>query len=250
MPIIPFSNVSYSSSTGRLLRWLLSWIPSQAVVPILQGPLRGMRWIVGAQTHGMWLGSYEILVQNTLANNLKPGQVFYDVGANVGFYTLFGAKYVMPEGKVFAFEPLPRNLAYLNKHITLNSLGDITVVPCAVSNYNGDSYFQIVGNSTSHLAEAGQLKVKVITLDGYVSDCGFPPDVVKVDIEGAEIEFLEGAKQCLSENRPIIVLAVHSEQIYRRMFDLMRSLGYRIETLQGDDADERTYQDEVILKPE
>jgi hypothetical protein len=97
MPIIPFSNIQYSSRFGKILRWWLNWIPDQTVVPILQGPLSGARWITGAQTHGMWLGSYEIQLQKALASILKQGDVFYDIGANVGF--LFSVSCKVGRGK-------------------------------------------------------------------------------------------------------------------------------------------------------
>jgi len=79
-------------------------------VPILQGPLRGKKWIVGSQRHAFWLGGYEPHLQRLIAREVKPGEIFYDVGANVGFYSLLASVLVGP-GKVFAFEQLPANVA-------------------------------------------------------------------------------------------------------------------------------------------
>jgi len=80
-------------------------IPRSVRVPILQGPLRGKCWIVGSATHGCWLGSYEAVKQSAFAASVKAGGVTYDVGANVGFYTLLASALAGPRGHVFASSP-------------------------------------------------------------------------------------------------------------------------------------------------
>jgi predicted RNA methylase len=94
-------------------------------MPILQGPGRGIRWIVGAGTHGCWLGSYESEKQAVVAEALGPGMVFYDLGANAGFYTLLAARAVLPGGEVIAFEPLPENISYLRRHVERNGFRNV-----------------------------------------------------------------------------------------------------------------------------
>jgi len=206
--VIPFSDVPYKSLLGRFLRWWLRWIPPEAIVPVLQGPLRGARWIVGAQTHGMWLGSYEYRKVNALASVLRVGDVFYDIGANVGFYSLLAARLVGIEGHVYAFEPLPRNLEYLSRHIRMNNCRNITIVPCAVADCTSKRYFTVPNSSTGHFSEAGELEVETITLDDFLFDRhARSPNIIKADIEGAEIEMLEGASRCLTECRPLVFLA-------------------------------------------
>src|SRR5579864_334767 len=81
---INFSAINRSSLLGRILRLPLRLLPRGSVVPILQGPLRGRRWIVGSSTHGCWLGSYENGEQKILQASIRPGSVVYDIGANVG----------------------------------------------------------------------------------------------------------------------------------------------------------------------
>ena len=78
-------NFSNTTALGKLVRLPLRLVPRTAVVPVLSGPLRGARWIVGAATHGSWLGTYEAAKQLLIERALKPGSVFYDVGANAGF---------------------------------------------------------------------------------------------------------------------------------------------------------------------
>ncbi len=112
-----FSGVSRQTVVGKLLRLPLRLLPDGMAVPVLQGPLKGKRWLVGSSTHGCWLGSYEYEKQRLFAKKIKAGAVVFDIGANVGFYTLLTAMLVRPEGRVVAFEPVPRNIDFLRKHI-------------------------------------------------------------------------------------------------------------------------------------
>src|SRR5574341_673203 len=129
-----FSAISSNSGVGIALRYPLRWIPHERVVPVLQGRLRGKRWIVGASVHGCWLGSYEYDKQKRFVREIKKGDVVYDIGAHVGFYTLLASELVGPSGQVIAFEPLPRNLGYLHRHLALNSCKNVTVIEAAVGN--------------------------------------------------------------------------------------------------------------------
>src|ERR1700748_2608728 len=86
------SGISNESLVGRALRSPFRLIPAAATVPILQGPLRGRGGIVGSATHGCWLGSYEFETQRAFGRLVNGGDVVYDLGANVGFYTLLAAQ--------------------------------------------------------------------------------------------------------------------------------------------------------------
>ena len=86
-----FSKLSYRSFVGKLARLPLRLIPKKAVLPILQGQLRGKKWVVGAGNHSYWLGSYEMHKRQAFEREVKPGMVVFDVGANVGFYSLLAA---------------------------------------------------------------------------------------------------------------------------------------------------------------
>lgn len=87
-----FSGISSKSALGKLLRAPLQLIPADLVVPIIQGKLRGNRWV----THGCWLGNYEYEKQRLLRNSVRPGSVCFDIGAHVGFYTLLMSRVVGP----------------------------------------------------------------------------------------------------------------------------------------------------------
>ncbi len=133
MKMINFSGINAGSWRGKTLRNLLNLIPKGAIFPILQGPAKGMKWIVGPSDHGCWLGSYELKKQKQIEKYLKPGMVVYDIGAHVGFYSLLFSRAVGSEGMVYAFEPFPGNVIFLRKHRQLNKLANIIVEEYAIS---------------------------------------------------------------------------------------------------------------------
>ncbi|MCA9288851.1 MAG: FkbM family methyltransferase [Phycisphaerales bacterium] len=218
---------------GKLIRTPLRLMPSTAVVPILSGPNRGLRWVVGASTHGNWLGTFEGDKPRRMAERLKPGMTVFDVGANVGYFTLLSARSVGPEGKVFAFEPLTRNLEFLRRHVKLNALDNVAVLDSAVSEHAGTAHFSSGENhSMAHLADAGEFEVRLIGLDEEIDAGRLPdPNVLKMDIEGAESTALRGAKRMLERARPLVFLATHGPDIHAECLDLLRGVGYRVSSL-------------------
>ena len=99
---ILFLMFSYHEPLGRLARWPLKAIPKKLIVPILSGPNRGLWWVSGSFIHGCWLGWYEKPCVEFVASLIRPGMVAFDVGANVGYYTLLLARGVGPKGRVIA----------------------------------------------------------------------------------------------------------------------------------------------------
>jgi hypothetical protein len=108
MTLMNFSGLRRDTLIGRPLVLSLKLVPQSSVARLLQGRLRGARWIVGPGTHGCCLGTYELPKQREFDKAVREGHVVYDVGANVGFYSLLAACCVGENGKVHAFEPLPR----------------------------------------------------------------------------------------------------------------------------------------------
>lgn len=235
-----FSSVSRASIAGRLLRLPLRLIPRNLPVPVLQGPLRGKRWIVGSFTHGCWLGSYEYEKQKMVASLVRPGNVVYDIGAHVGFYTLLFAQLVGPSGHVYAFEPNPRNLAYLRTHIKLNHYRNVTLVPSALSDTTGPLRFegQLGSNATGHLSDTGSIEVQSFRLDEWIRQHRpKQPDYLKVDIEGAEARMLAGATQTLRVTKPSIFLATHGAVVHSECARMLENLGYLLQPI-GNAEDE------------
>ena len=211
--------------------------------------MRGMRWIVGAQNHGMWLGSYEAKKQIAIARMLRPGHIFYDIGANAGFFTLLGARCVGSSGRVIAVEPLPRNIEMLEKHLAINNISNVRIVEKAISDFVGTARFTVEGHSTSKISAEGQAVVEVTTLDTIMEELGTPPNLMKVDIEGAEIELLKGARKVLEQFRPVVFVAVHSKEIFDVLVDMAPRMKYEVEELDGTDIRSVEFCPEVVLMP-
>jgi hypothetical protein len=146
--MLDLSNINRHTLPGRMLRAPLRLIPSDLVVPVVQGPLRGARWVVGSSTHGCWLGCYEAKSQAVCVRHVSPGLVAFDLGANAGFYTLLFSRLVGSRGRVYAFEPSPRALRYLRRHVSLNALGNVVVREMAVGAVSGEVTF-VEGESLS-----------------------------------------------------------------------------------------------------
>jgi FkbM family methyltransferase len=233
-------SVAADTLFGRVLRAPLSLLPKTAAVPILRGPLRGQRWIVGSATHGCWLGTYELAKQRAFAEAVRPGQVVFDLGANVGFYTLIAAARSGSTGRVYAFEPLPRNVAFLRQHLHYkpSDAADVEVIEAAVSDIEGTAAFQESPSpAMGRLMETGGLQVKTVTLDEMVLDRGLPaPDVIKIDVEGGEKRVLDGAIKTLGRAHPVIFLATHGSRAHAECCSLLRTLGYGLSGIDGKDV--------------
>jgi len=209
---------------------VLRLLPQQARVPIVQGPLRGYRWVVGSGVHGYWLGSYEWDKRQVFEATIQPGDVVFDVGANVGFYTLLAAKLVGNTGRVFAFEPAPRNLHYLRQHLALNRVRNAAIWSVAVADRSGTLSFDAGPNShMGRISTSGEFTVQAVSLDELVTHEDLPPpNVIKMDIEGGEVQALVGARTVLTNHKPIILLATHGASVHQACCELLANCGYAL----------------------
>jgi FkbM family methyltransferase len=225
-----WTGISKTSLIGKILRLPLRLVPRRAVVPILQGPLRGMKWIVGSGNHGYWLGSYELEKRALFVKMVPPGGVVFDLGANVGYYTLLCSVLAGPGGRVYAFEPLPRNLDFLRRHLALNRIENATVIEAAVADRGGTVRFEEdASTSKGRIGAEGTLEVRSVALDDLVARERLPrPDLFKIDIEGAEFLALQGARKILAEAHPVIFLSTHSGKVHKECLVFLESLGYRV----------------------
>lgn len=225
--------ISSKTLLGRILRLPFSLIPQETEVRILRGPLRGKKWVKGAGPNAYWVGTYEVARVRAFAGAVNHGAVVYDVGANVGIYSLVASSRVGVSGRVYAFEPLDRNLRYLRRHIMLNNLQNCTVVEKAVCNEEGTRRFSVAAwePSMSRLSPDGEILVPSTTLDNcvYGEERLRPPDIIKIDVEGAEFEVLEGATRALTEFHPTVFLEIHGTQLHADCRDFLLAKGYSIE---------------------
>lgn len=200
---------------------------------MLRGPIRGMKWVKGSGPNAYWTGRYEVTRLRELSSALNPGDVFYDVGANVGIYSLYASAAVGNSGHIYAFEPLERNLRYLRQHLTLNNLHNCTVLPAAVCDREGTLSFSSANRQSSmaRLVADGEITVPSSTLDKcvYGEMRLRPPNVIKVDVEGAELQVLSGASRTLSEFHPAMFVEIHGTELHRDCRDFLLARGYHVD---------------------
>jgi FkbM family methyltransferase len=216
-----FSAVPHASVVGKFLRLPLKCLPTDMVLPVVQGPLRGMKWISGSSNHGCWLGSYEYRKQRLFDSMVDAASIVWDIGANVGFYTLLASRRA---ARVIAVEPLPENLRYLEKHVRLNGITNVEVLPAAAGHECGRQSFCLGENSSTGHLGAGTYEVNVITLDSIYEKFG-APHVIKIDVEGAEYSALLSMERCLA-TYPVIFLATHSPMLAEKCSRVLTSAGY------------------------
>lgn len=225
---------------------LTSMIPTGLPLPILTGPLRTRWWITGAAA-GVGKG-LSVLVNRSEPQQLsiaratvqaKEECICFDIGANVGFYTLL---FSMHCKHVFAFEPLPRNVGYLVRMCRLNRLENVTVLPFAVSDRAEFLSFQEGENcALGRLDAGGNQPVSTISCDEFISRYGVTPSVLKVDVEGAELSVLKGASRLLSEKKPTVFLSTHGKSQRSDCLALLSEFGYtRIVPLNSRNIDQST----------
>jgi FkbM family methyltransferase len=141
---------------------------------------------------------------------------------------------------VFAFEPLPRNITFLHRHLFLNSSRNVSVVEAAVSDTCGRVRFAPAANaSMGAVSDAGTIEVPAVSLDAFVFERRLPaPDVIKMDIEGGELRALAGARRVLDVHHPAIFLATHGADLHQACCSLLLKLGYTLEAINGGPLDE------------
>lgn len=151
-------------------------------------------------------GEFEAKQTKLFLKAVKPGDIVFDIGANVGYYTVLASKKVGRRGKVFAFEPDPHNLTFLQKNQQINNCQNVEIIEKAVADKDGKSYFlQDTSNpGESRLSNKGEITVETITLDTFISQKKIKKvDVIKIDIEGAEIQALKGGREFLKNSKNI-----------------------------------------------
>jgi FkbM family methyltransferase len=148
---------------------------------------------------------YEPITRAAFIGAVKPGMVVIDVGAHIGFYAMLAAKLLGELGTVHAVEPAEENLEFLRKNIDLNGFDHVEIHPVAAGKIRDCRVFHITGSSDSHGFYAhpntGTLKTIAVTqlpLDQLVKG---KVDLIKIDVEGAEMEVLDGMHEILYQNK-------------------------------------------------
>jgi FkbM family methyltransferase len=194
------------------------------------GPGEGLWLLLNPRTGVEYFhGKVEPEVQKVLERFLRQGMTFYDIGANIGFFSLLAARLVGESGKVISFEVDPEIAARLREHVARNRFRAISVQEMAVWSESRAVPFvradadispdRGLGHVDLSAAGTGTIEVQGVSLEDFVR--GAPaPDFIKCDAEGAELEIFRGARKLLAEERPIILCEVHSEENRRALIEL------------------------------
>jgi FkbM family methyltransferase len=204
---------------------------------VQQGVGRDIWLRLNPRTGGQFYrGQADTNLQLILRDYLKPGMVFYDIGSNNGFFSLIAARIVGPRGAVFAFEAEPRLWPNIIEVIERNDARNVQLVRSAVWSRSGHVDFNPADPLSSPdaglgkvvaQAAAGTVSVPSVCLDDFVQT-ERPPDLIKCDVEGAEVEVFLGARKLLAERRPYVECEVHSDEKGRVLSAAFEEMNYDV----------------------
>lgn len=154
---------------------------------------------------------------------LKRNGAFLDVGANIGYYSV----YMRPKVKaIYCFEPDPRAFAQLEKNVPKNA--EVHLVAAAMGETPGEARFTLAANTEiSHLSKGGQdgITVQMHSVDSFVRDHGLAVEAIKVDVEGADMGVLRGAVETMKQQQPIVIT---ESAVTAEFLQLIAGLPYRV----------------------
>ncbi len=202
---------------------------------VRRGPLAGMVIELDPRVEAdSILGAYESRIQEAMCSELRDGDKVFDVGAHFGYVALVIATCLGSSGEVVCFEPDPLAYRTLCSNVELNGASieaRITKVRAAVGASAGRATFSRGVHSTrGKLSEAGDVEVDVVTLDDARQRFGVPR-LVKVDVEGGELEVLKGGAELLRTRATIFVVETHSASLNDACKQVFESYGYESEQL-------------------
>ena len=188
-------------------------------------------------------GFFEANLTNFFINYLMEGDVFIDIGAHVGFYSLLASKLVGLEGQVHSFEPTPRTFASLQKNATMRkniSINNYAVMDCEKTisfmdygpKYSAFNSFKVrnASEEMKFLGEPKKVEVRTISIDAYCKQKNIKPTVVKIDAEGAEHIILKAMDHILDIDKPVVTIEVAGGEEWRenckKSIDILLSKSY------------------------
>ncbi|MDP3947248.1 MAG: FkbM family methyltransferase [bacterium] len=205
------------------------------------------------------------------ARIVKPGDTVVDLGANIGYFTLLFSRLVGPAGKVFAFEPEPKNFAYLRRNIEINNYKNITALEKAASDKNGTTKLFVCSYDTGHHtinqyegvdayrrgkpSEKKSIDIEMVRLDDFLRGKTPRVDVVKMDVEGAEPLAIAGMDGILKTNPNIKIVMEFFPLLIQAMgrspkefFEQLRGYEFKIFLIGGEYSMEKDAGDWPEIK--
>ena len=240
---LPLAELRRLPVLGSFVRWASEKVvprDSLAWVQIQHGPAKGLWLRLNPRTGGNYFqGGGEPEVQTAMQRYLLPGMTFYDIGANIGFFSLLAARIIGAQGHVVAFEADPEVAQRLRDHVERNHFSTISIEQKAVWSETRPVFFARTDPETSPdrglghvvaISGSNTICVQAISLDDLLQTSP-APDFLKCDVEGAEVAVFNGAKRLLKEIRPILLCETHSEENRRVLLEEFTRLGYKCESL-------------------
>jgi FkbM family methyltransferase len=224
--------------------------PMRRLYDFVYGFLKPRR--VKVQGHLMWLDEkdalelatneiYEPVETALIKKALLPGDVFIDIGANIGYYTLLAARLVGPHGRVVAFEPDPSNFRLLGKNIFQNGYSNVIPVNLAVSDRSRNAHlFRSRTNPGDHrIYDSGDrresIPIRTVSLDDYFKKLDKRVHFIKMDIQGAEAKAFQGMKGLVRANRHLGLVAEFCGKNIKncgsdpkRFLSALKSMGFKV----------------------
>jgi FkbM family methyltransferase len=211
---------SYIPGKGTLSRFLSKRLIPEPEGKVICKTLYGFDLLInpkidtGVEHSLYYFGTYEEGTLDFIISRLKPGDIFFDIGANIGLMSIVAAKSVGEKGKVYAFEANPETEKILRSNVELNHIDNIICINKAVGNSNGriniyDNWEVNRGGSTliKPSNEARSFEVELISIDSHDAYAQLPVRMVKIDVEGFEMDVLKGMEKMLTrQNAPDLIV--------------------------------------------
>ncbi len=215
------------------------------------GPRQGMKMKLRLpEENEFFLETHDPQITRLLCDLLFPSQVFLDVGAHIGYYTLLASRLIGSGGKVFAIDPSPDTVNRLREHVMFNGCQNVQVLEVAAASRDEAQQLIEYAASTLNRVEMGkgeiplpheswsprsQRSVAGRTLDSLLEDNQIsPPNFVKIDVEGLEVEVVEGMGKMLDEHKPKLLIEFHHGRAVQEIPRLLEKQDYHAYRIDGD----------------
>lgn len=204
------------------------------------GPYAGLTFYISPPLRhrmSIFYKAYEPEVTELLGRRLKPGMTFCNVGAHVGIHALYAAKRLADGGSVFAFEAWPENFRLLQRNMCLNESAktEMHAIHCAVKEEEGVARMVQGGkDGTHHLSDeksVSSVEVEAAALDSFFGKIDACPDFLLIDVEGAEIDVLRGARRLVKSTKPELLLEHHGIEARGTLAGWLTQRGYNTNSL-------------------
>ena len=243
------------------LTWGYRYRPQPRAVQLRSGALLQTTHVDHLQLLLYYLGTFEPEALDAMRKHLKPGATLLDVGANIGLFTIEGAKAVGSRGSVIAIEASPHHANSVKASAYLNGMQNIEVVPVAVGDQDGEATLTLPSGANFGMFTLGNVvgsesfKVPIRKIDDIVGERKI--DFIKMDIEGSEYRALIGARKTIERDQPAILIELNEFALQScssstsQVKTILSEFGYSGQMLDGStvSVDQIHECDECIFLP-